>query len=525
PTTLCLLYLATEDRLFSKRMFIALLKFGLGFFLPVALAFGWLTIIWVTRSGQDLSLLPVFIRGAAPSPNLAALFGPDAGEYLEEQLVRTWTDLSNIEVIGPTLLVGGFLSFLLVPFSRSLPWLLLSIPYLLYEIAMGYALDSGIFLIFVAPTVAVGVGYLFNAFLKSNRGGWGLIPLIPLLAIGIGSGFTLKDFQKTAEIRNLLPWLQPESATMSLCRFVREQTPEETLLIQPVDWDPTGLASTLYSHRTPLFNDGEILLAEPWKPLFTHPVFNHVRSVKTEDFDRWIEEDRPVICFDADPFTSWGCYWPFVDIEKFETRPILWLDQNQSGSSDGWGEGFLLAEFEPGEATATPGFNLRIPESAGLADIELPVFRPVLYRIARKTDPPEHPDWAKNLQRLVPETQRGDVPRIQLKGVGFEAKEGNVEANLPTLPHQDHLIRLTINSHGADYAVECQIKRGGRWITVGQEMEKIVTGPLMQFADLYFEIPKEWVDSNYLEVRFKAILGTERFNAYRVSISAVPPAL
>ncbi|MCB9784862.1 MAG: hypothetical protein H6751_17975 [Candidatus Omnitrophica bacterium] len=523
PATAVLIYQSVEDRLLSRKTLLGFVKFSLGFLAPVVLAFGWLTSIWLTKSNQPLSLLPVFIRGAAPSPNLGLLFGPQAGDYLEEQIFRTWNDLSNLEVIGPVLLAGGVLSFVLVPISRSLPWLLLTLPYLLYEVAMGYALDPGIFLIFVAPTVSVGMGYLFWRFLAFNREGWGLILLIPLIAIGIGAGFTLKDFQRTADVRNLLPWIQPNSATMALSRFVEEHSPEDTLLIQPVDWDPTGLASTLYSHRTPLFNDGEILLQEPWKPLFTNPVFKHVRSVKTEDFDRWLDEDRPILCFDEDPFTSWGCYWPFVEIEDFETRPILWLNQNESGTSRGWEDAFPLATFEPGIEPPPSRFALQIPETAGRATVELPVFRPILYRIARKSDPPGHPEWARKLQELVPENQRGDVPKIRLMGVGFEAKEGAIEATVPTLAGKAHILRLTVNSHGADYIVECQVKSHGRWIAVGRDMEKIVTGPPMQFADLYFKVPKELVERSVLEIRFRAILGTERMNAYRVSVAAVPP--
>lgn len=521
PTTLLLLLFSLEGRGLSKPTFAALGRFAAGIVIPVAAAFGWLGWIWITKSGQPLSLLPVYIRGAAPSPNLGLLFGPDGVDYLEEQILRTWRDLSDIEVIGPALLIGGFLSFLLVGLRRSLPWLLLSLPYLAYEIAMGYALDPGIFLVFVAPTVAVGMGCLAASFIRGTQEGWGLLPLIPLLAVLLGGGFTLAQFQRTAEVRNLLPWLQNESSTMALSRFVRDHSPEDTLLIQPVDWDPTGLASTLYSRRTPLFNDGEILLLEPWKPLFTHPIFNHVRSVKTEDFDRWLDEERPILCFDPDPFRAWGCYWPFVDIDRFETRPLLWLDRNQSGTSLHTENGFPLVEFEVGDASAAASFDLRIPDSAARAEVVLPMFRPTLYRIARKTDPPDHPAWASDLQSLVPENQREPVPEIRLSGVGFDAAAGVVEVELPAVPEKDLAIGLTLNSHGAEYIVECRVEVGGRWKAVGRDMEKIVVGETMQFADLYFKIPGNLISDSSVRVRFLPVLGTERLNAYRLTASAI----
>jgi len=81
---------------------------------------------------------------------------------------------------------------------------------------------------------------------------------------------------------------------------------------------------------------------------------------------------------------------------------------------------------------------------------------------------------------------------------------------------------MTLNSNGAEYIIECQVETGGRWRTVGREMEKIVVGPIMQLADLFFRVPRELVRDNGLRVRFRAVLGTERLNAYRLSVAAVP---
>ena len=503
------------------------MKLAAGFSVPLGLAVLWLVSIWIAEHGlEKIGLLVYYLRGAAPSPRIDRLFGEGALGYWGEQAIRTWQDLFHFEVTGPVLGAAGAISLLTHRFKWALPWWLLCLPYLLYEVAMGYSLDSGIYLIFLVPCVAAALGGSFGVCevnWKSPRGWWhGGVAVVGI----VGVLCSLPRYQETAEYRNLLPWIQPHSATMTLCEWVRDNTPQDTLLIQPVDWDPTGLASTLYSERTPLFNDGEILLASRWKPLFTHPVFEHVRSITTEDFERWLDEERPLLSFDADPFRSWGCYWPFVDIDRYETRPILWLDQNHSGSSRLW-EGIdkVIARIDIGSPSDEERFQIRYPDSAERAAVELWEYHPALYRIARKNDPPDLPGWARSLQELVPERQRGGVPHLEEDGIGFEYNGEGISFESPSIAGRDHIVRLVLNSGGCDHAVACQVFFSDRWVETGRDMEKIVVEPVMRFTDLYFRIPGRLVNGENLRIRLVPIGNTKHMNAYRVEVATrVPPA-
>ena len=492
-----------------------------GFAVPVGLATMWLLYIWLRYHGLGkMGLLFYFLRGAAPSPRIGMLFGHGALTYWGEQILRTWRDVSSHEVTGPVLLSMGAISLLLLPFKKSFPWWLLCLPYLLYEIAMGYSLDEGIYLIFIAPAIAAALGTNL-AFLAANlRSPFAWLRGSASAAGVLAALLSLPAYQKTAEYRNLLPWIQRHSATMALCNWVRENTPPDTLVIQPVDWDPTGLSSTLYSGRTPLFNDGEILLAEPWKPLFTHPVFKHVRSITTNDFEEWIGKERPLVCFDADPFRSWGCYWPFVHLDRYETRPILWLDQNQSGTSRFWKNTQTLARIDVGNATEEKRYEVRYPVSANRGETEMWLFRPTLYRVARKTDPEEDPEWVRRLQERVPPEQRGAAPVLREDGVSFEDNGTGLSFQTPAIPDRDHVVRLLLNSGGDEYAVACQVQRGGKWVETDRDMEKIVVEPVMRFTDLYFRIPGRLVDKESLNVRFVPLMKTRYLNAFLVEVGA-----
>jgi len=279
----------------------------MGTSIPILFAVVWLGTIWIRYRGiGELDQLFIFLRGAAPSPNFSKLFGKGGGSYWIEQLSRTWNELSGYGVIGTLLLVSGGFSLLLQPPRKSLPWFLLCLPYLLYETAVGVTLDVGIYSVFIAPALAAGIGLGTADWSSEKKSITGTVRL-GIVGIGLlGALAGLPANRRAAAERKLFPWYSRYGATMALCTWVREHTPQDTLVFQPVAWDPAMMATSLYSDRIQLFDDGVIFNPEPWKPHAPQRVFKRVLPVTTADFERWIEEERPLICFDRHPFTSWG---------------------------------------------------------------------------------------------------------------------------------------------------------------------------------------------------------------------------
>lgn len=527
PTTLLLLWSVwSRDRKTSfretkywKELVLSMVRWGLGAAIPLGFMVLWLFFYWIWfLDWERLPWMVHFLRGLSPSPNLNLLIDPNHLWYWKVQLLRSWNELAFFEVIGTALLVSLPVSLLLLPPRKSLPWWLLFVPYLIYESTFSGSLDAGIYLVFVAPAIAASLGLCAASAVADRKKVLGWIRGGVALAGIAGGLLALPAFQHTATVRNLYPWIQKESAAMALSEWVRENATEDTLVIQPVDWDQSGMSTSLYTQRISIDNDGTLFTGTLRQPIFTHPVFESYKELKTEDFEKWLDEEQPVLTYDSNPFTSWGCNWPFVDIDRYETRPILWLDRNQSGTSLHWKGVRTLAIIDIANPTDEERFKVDYPEEAGRGEFELPVYRPTLHLIARKTDPPEHPQWAEKLAALVPPEQRGGPPKRREDGVIFEFKGEGLVFQCPTEPRLDHVIRLTLNSWGEPHAVECQIRIGDRWRTVDRDMEKIVVEPLMSFADLYFEIPGKWIDDSAERFRLIPILETQHLNAYSIEV-------
>jgi hypothetical protein len=490
--------------------------------LPNLLVLLWLAAIWVSSQGLSaLPLLPLVLRGASPLPQWSVLFHPGGVDFFEKWMSKVWVDMTHFEVIGAGLCWMGGVALLLQPLRVSAPWWLLSLPYLLYEATTGTLLDWGIFWVFVAPGIAVGLGLGLASFPIMKKQ-----PLhqarFAVSVVGLLCGFSvLPAFQKTAEIRDLLPWYRATGEQMALCDWVRENTPADTLVIQPSDWSCAGLASALYTDRIPVFNTYGMLNPGPWRPLNVSQAFGDTPAVTTGMFETWLKEERPFVCFDADPFHSWLSFWPFVDTDRYEARPILWLDQNQTGTSAIWEGPERTALVHLGSPTEETAFQVEYPDSAQKGALELPLFHPTLYQIARKADPLEAPGWSRELQSHVPESQRGAVPVLKRSGIAFKAIEGDLSMTLPVIPGRNHALRLLLQSGGADYIVECQVWFHRRWYRTGLDMERITIEPKTRFSELYFPIPAKFVQDRAIKLRLVPVDETPLFNAYEVELAAV----
>ncbi len=489
-----------------------------GFLIPQVIVMTWLLIIWIQGHGlRGLPLLRHFLRGVAPDPGTRESLGTSWWDCLWRQSARTWNELANPDVLGFVPLLMGLVLLLLCPLRKTLVWWLLAIPYLLYEMTLGMSLDWGIYLVFVVPAVAAGLALGTACWSWSSNRPLNLLRIL-VCATGLaGLFFQIPAFQVEAEVRRLLPWYREGGAIKALSDWVRMNSPKDSLVIQPMDWHFAGLASTLYTDRIPLFREsGGILLPGRWRPLFNNDKFGHVRTVTTQDFEQWLDTERPILSFDADPFHTWSAYWPKVDIERYETRPILWLDHNQSGTSDLWRNIRILAIVDIGDPTAEAPYHVQYSENRIWADLEIAPFRPTLYRIARKTDPPGSPQWVKDLQALVPEKQRTPPSPVRDEGFSIKAGEGPISLRLPSLPGRDHVLRLTLQSVGWDYVVECQVRTGARWVYTDRDMEKITGDPGYYFTDLYLRVPARYVHDSNLDVRLLPALGTPTLNAFQI---------
>lgn len=510
--------------------------FSLGVLIPLGVALAWIGAIWLVVYGvSGLPLLPLFLRGAAPPPQWGSLLGAGAGSHWWEQIGRTWGEFVDPEVFGfwPFVLGGGLL--LLAPFAKAAPWWLLMGPFLLYEGAVGLTLDRGIYAVFVAPALAVGIG-LSARWVGSDRKGVVLptkgpdpglfgYPLgILCLAVLIAQIQLLPFFAETARVRKLFPWHREDGEQMALAKWVRANSPPETLVVQPSAWAYCGLASALYTQRIPIWIApvAGILIPGPWKPLFVDDAFQHAREVTETDLEGWIDQDQPLVAFDADPFRSWLALWPKVNIERFETRPILWLDQNQTGTSRYWEGCTPLASVDIGNPTEEARFQVEHVHNPQWASLDLPLFRPTLYRIARKTDPPLDPPWVEDLRRQVPIGQRGAPPRLAENGVTIPKDSGGLTLRLPTQVGKEHVLRLVMQSEGYDYIVECLVFSGGRWVSVGMDMERITVEPRMRFTELYFRVPGRWIPPEFLRIRLEPGMDLPYFNAFRADWGVRP---
>ena len=507
--------------------------FAVGFVIPVVAVVGWLALIWLRVHGPDgLGLLFSYLRGSAPSPDFQCLFlGADANagglvsklsiirENLGDQLERIWEDLGNGEVLTRGLTVCGAIGLAAIPLRKSLAWWLFGLLYLLYEVGVGKTLDVGIYSVFILPALAFGLAHSAAQLVECRKRDLFSALRLAVLVGGLGAaGVNLANVQEMATYRSLQPWLREDGSTMALARFVRENTPPDTIVMVPVEWYYCGLAVPYYAERIPLFRNGYVLVPSPWQPIYSDVQSDYLRKISNEDIEKWLNEERPIVTFDRDPFTSFGSEWTYININPYEARPILWLDQNQTGTSLRWQSENVLCRIDPADRDDRKQWGLALPEAFPLPETEMPYCRPALYWIARKTDPLEPPGWVVALQEKVSPSQRGSLPTG--KGHGYLLNE-TLSFQSPAILGKDHLVRLLINSYGPNYVVECEARSGGEWRSVGRDMEKYVVEPPPVFSELYFTIPGEMVDRDILRIRLSPSIKTAYINVYQIEVAVV----
>ncbi len=578
PTTLLLLWTATHDRAVSvvgdggetsgscpnTRTPRGVCVKSLVVFLIAAGAVGLLAISWVvylwysTPGAPGLSYLPIFLRGASPTFDWDRFSQGGVIHQVLFQISRAWKDLADYQVIGSKLLVCSILALGLQPWRISLPWWLLCLPYILYEMSITYSLDTGIYCVFIVPACAVGLGlcavvsreyfstgkivaltiavllFLFDV-LDVVASGRIVVALIVAFLMGRSHLLTaarvtilllglflaiddVEDYQSTAKVRKLMPWYREQSAPYVLSKWVRDNTPQDTIVCQPMDWLYSPYSAPLYSAREPLFRGGDRLAVTPWRPLMKD--LTSLPRVTVEDIEHWLSQGRPLVSYDPEPFTGYLTYWKPEFSERYEARPILWLDRNQSGTSDLWQGCQPIASVDIGNITAEQQAHLRLPDTAVRGTLSALMYHPTLYWIARRTDT-EVPVWVKDLQTKVPAEQLGAPPMVEDEGIAIEKSKSVIIFELPAIPGRTHILRQRIQSGGLiQYITSCSIDVDGKWIRAGADMEQILGPPDQQFTDFFYQVPGENILSDRVKLKLSAVFGSKEINVYGIDWAA-----
>jgi hypothetical protein len=578
PTTLLLLWKTTHDRVVSvtgeggeggssslevwiprqacvRAIVIFLVAAG-----AVGLhAVGWIAYLWITTPGApELSYLPVFLRGSAPSLDWNNFSQGGVIHHFLIQIIRVWSDLSDFQVIGAKLLTLSILALLLHPWRITAPWWLLSLPYLFYEILVTRSLDAGIYCVFIVPALAAGLGLCAIVPREVSRTGgivaltlailqfffdvldmdttvWIAATLSVAFLVGrlqllttarvttllLGLFFAIndsEDFQSTAKVRNLMPWYREQGAPFVLSAWVRENTPKDTIVCHPMDWLYSPYSAPLYSGREPIFRGADRLALTPWRPLMQ--ALNALPLVTIENIESWLSQGRPMVSYDPEPFTGYLTYWRPEFSERYEARPILWLNRNQSGTSDYSSGCQTLVSVDIGDATAERQVNLRIPDTAVRTTLCAPVYHPTLYWIARRTDK-ETPTWVRELENKVPSDQWGAPPQVRDEGIGIEKSKAVIFLDLPAIPGKTHILRQRIQSGGLlQFVTNCSIEKNGKWIRIGADMEQIMGPPDLQFTDFFFQVPGDTIRRDHVTLQLSAAHGCKEINVFQLDWAA-----
>ncbi len=523
------------------------------------LAVSWVVYLWMTTPGApELSSLPVFLRGYAPSFDWYRFSQGGVIHQIFVQTQRVWRDLADPHVIGSKLLGFSLLALLLQPWRLSAPWWLLSIPYILYEVLITYSLDAGVYCVFIVPAFAAGLGLssiipsdsfyrhgilvlvlvfillLFDT-LDVSMAGVVVTVLVAAFLVGrtrfittarvavllLGLFFAIddvEDYQKTAKIRQLMSWYRNSGAPCVLSKWVRDNTPKDTIVCQPLDWLSSSYAVSLYSEREPLFRSAEKLALTPWRPLMHN--FSFLSPVTVENIENWLSQGRPLVSFDPEPFTGYQTLWKAEFSERYEARPILWLDRNQSGTSSLWHRCQVIASVNIGDATSEQQAHLKIPATSKRGWLQALMYHPTLYWISRRTDT-EVPVWVRELQSKVPSTQIGSPPVVVDDGIAIEESGACIIFELPAVPGRTHILRHRLQSGGLlQFITSCSIDIDGKWVRTGADMEQIFGPPDQQFTDFYYRVPGDHIGYDRVTLKLSAAFGCQEINVYHIDWAA-----
>lgn len=299
------------QRLRALAVFAGAAVLTVGVFAAVA---GWLL---PAPEGRRLPELLAYLRGLPPGLDVAPLGDPErALESAAGLLARlSGGDIPlgrGPQATGPTglsaLALGaaglGWLALSLRNRTLALFWALWALPFAVYEIALGWNLDYGVYLVFAMPPLVVlgaeAVWWPAGRLVAAGR---------PRLAAGVAfAGIAALGLPALLQLS--AQWGDPridrlrhDSAATLAARWAAASLPAEAVVVQPrSEWNANLLG--LHASRRPVTRAGAGLRLlhdrGPWTPM--RP--DAYRPLTGEALRELIEVGVPVFAFEPDPLAG-----------------------------------------------------------------------------------------------------------------------------------------------------------------------------------------------------------------------------
>jgi hypothetical protein len=304
-----------------------------------------------TESGHRTAAIVAYLRGMPPAFELASLADPGfvlgsatglSVRILSEQVVMTRGPLAT----GPVgaswqhviAALVGLLTLWKAPRAAAF-WTLWSLPFLVYELALGWNLDYGIYLVFVMPALCG---------LCAHAGGWAGAqrrPFGPILQLALVVVLLVPSATQIAHHWGDLESdrRRHDSAATLAAIWAARSLPENAVVIQSRgEWNANLLP--LYAERQHVARTGSGLKllrdrapGTPMKP-------DAYELLSTEVLQELLRAGRPVFAFDQAPLAG-GPAPHTLDPEQFRWKAAGLVDLESAASALGL-EGEAWQRFE-----------------------------------------------------------------------------------------------------------------------------------------------------------------------------------
>ena len=320
------------------------------------------------ESGARLADLLVYLRGMPPGLEAAPLPDPALARDSIAGLLSRLTDAGIASTRGPqatgptgltmiALAAAAVGALLLARRSCGIAlfWLLWLTPFVVYELALGWNLDYGVYLVFVMPPLSV-----FAAEAVSAAFGWisrwrGLAVAAGVAVLLIGPGMQIAAHWGDAHRDRL----RHDSVATLAALWAADALPENAVVVQPrSEWNANLLP--LHSERRHVARAGGRLRLFDARARWTPMKPGAYRPLTTARLRELLAAGTPVFAYEAEPFAGGrspdldaGAFaWErvavidlaaaaeragFRDASRFAGRSLGVYRVRESGASENWG--------------------------------------------------------------------------------------------------------------------------------------------------------------------------------------------
>ncbi len=289
-------------------------------------------VAWLlpAEPGARFAELLVYLRGLPPGLDGTLLADPGHLVGSVAELFSRLTDSSiqlgrGPQATGPvgvsagTLLLAAVGGVLLWRRNRAAAgfWALWCGPFVLYEVALGWNLDYGIYAVFVMPPLCVWAAEAL-AFPLRRASRWAPVAV----AAGMTFLLAIPIAQLAGQWREVdADRRRHDSATTLAARWASESLPAEAVVIQPrSEWNANRIP--LYAERLPIARSGEGLRILRDRGSWTPMRPDAYELLTTEKFEELLRNGRPVYAFGPNPLEEAGA----IDVRRFVWEPLSPID-------------------------------------------------------------------------------------------------------------------------------------------------------------------------------------------------------